>query len=196
MTKGRALLLYEKLCEDFAKVNQEAFADDLRCNIRSFLLNVTAAEAQPAPIPQAAPAAASAAPQGTHDADRLLGLDEAKRRVDVKAVAGAGRKQKSAAAAAPGGGGRVAADADADADADASGDADDNGSAGDDCDNQGSGGIQGDSDGKNSDDAVAGGAGEDCAAAAGSQTPTPKPSPGAKGGRNAVKNRSGGHKKK
>jgi hypothetical protein len=80
MTKGHALLLYEKLCEDFAKVNQGAFADDLRCDIRSFLLNVTAAEAQPAAISQAAPAAASAAPPGTHDADRLLGLDEAKRR--------------------------------------------------------------------------------------------------------------------
>ncbi len=111
----------------------------------------------------------------------MLGLDEAKPRIDVEAVAGAGRKQKSATAAAPCGEGRVAANADA------CGDADDNGDGGDDSDgdNTSDGGIQGDSEGKHGDDTVARGAGDDGAAAAGSQTATPRPSPRGKKEKNA-----------
>ena len=101
-----------------------------------------------------------------------------KPRVDVEAVAGAGRRQKTAATAALGGKGRVAADADATA----GGDADDNANARDVGEDNSDGGIQEDSDGKHGDrdDVVACGPGVDGAAAAGSQTATPRPSPGGK----------------
>lgn len=65
MTKGKAPLLYERLREDFAKVEQEDFNSELATTIRSYLFNATAAEAQPAPLQSAAPCAASAAPPGT-----------------------------------------------------------------------------------------------------------------------------------
>ena len=61
LTKGKALLLYEKLYDKLAKMTDDVFNEELLLLIRSYLFNTTAAEVQPTAAASATPGRAAAA---------------------------------------------------------------------------------------------------------------------------------------
>jgi len=152
LTKGRAPMTYEKLYDDFAKLTDEDFQEELRILIRSYLINTTATEVQPT----AAASASAATP----------------RRAAATAGGGGGDAGSAPLVAAAAGGGSGS-------DGEGNGDAGDSGGSADDA-AAGGGNL-------NAGAAAATDTGSGDASFAGSQTSTPKPSPGAKAGKKGSK---------